>query len=75
MIYPMPEVYPWISSIFVAEEYRGHRISEKLIEVANQYAKSQGFTRTYIPSKHKGVYEKFGFYTMLCGQLENDGCV
>ncbi|MBP3702391.1 MAG: GNAT family N-acetyltransferase [Lachnospiraceae bacterium] len=39
----MPEIYTWVSSIFVAEEYRGHRISERLIETANQYAKSLGF--------------------------------
>lgn len=26
--YPLSEIYPWISSVFVTEEYRGHRISE-----------------------------------------------
>lgn len=60
--YPMPEIYPWVSSIFVAEEYRGHRISEGLIEAANQYAKSLGFKETYIPSEHIGLYEKYGYY-------------
>lgn len=43
--YPLPGIYPWVSSIFVTEEYRGHRISEKLIEAANQYAKSLGFKK------------------------------
>ena len=28
--YPLPEIYPWISTIFVSEEYRGHRISQRL---------------------------------------------
>lgn len=60
--YPMPEIYPWVSSIFVAEEYRGHRISERLIEAANQYAKSLGFKETYIPSEHIGLYEKYGYH-------------
>ena len=60
--YPLPEIYPWVSSIFVAEEYRGHRISEKLIEAANQYAKSLGFKKTYIPSEHVGLYEKYGYH-------------
>ncbi len=59
--YPMPEIYPWVSSIFVAEEYRGQRISEKLIEAANQYAKALGFKQTYIPSEHTGLYEKYGY--------------
>ena len=60
--YPVPEIYPWISSVFVTEEYRGHRISEKLIDFANEYAKEIGFDRTYIPSEHIGLYEKYGYH-------------
>lgn len=60
--YPLPELFPWISSVFVAENYRGHRISEKLIDFANAYAKEQGFNKTYIPSEHIGLYEKFGYH-------------
>lgn len=37
--YPLPEIFPWISTIFVSEEYRGRRISGKLIDAANEYAK------------------------------------
>ena len=59
--YPLPEIFPWISSVFVAEEYRGHRISEKMIAFANEYAKENGFDRTYIPSEHIGLYEKYGY--------------
>lgn len=59
--YPLSEIYPWISSVFVTEEYRGHRISEKLIDFANDYAKENGFNRTYIPSEHIGLYEKYGY--------------
>lgn len=59
--YPLPEIYPWVSSVFVSEDYRGHRISEKLIDFANEYAKECGFSRTYIPSEHIGLYEKFGY--------------
>ena len=59
--YPLPKIYTWISSVFVAEDYRGCRISEKLIDFANEYAKECGFERTYIPSEHIGLYEKFGY--------------
>lgn len=59
--YPLPEIFPWISSVFVSEDYRGHRISEKLIDFANEYAKTNGFDRTYIPSEHIGLYEKYGY--------------
>ena len=59
--YPMPEIYPWISTLFVSEEHRGKRISEKLIDFANSYAKNLGFDKTYIPSEHIGLYEKYGY--------------
>ncbi len=60
--YPLPEIYPWISSVFVSEDYRGQRISEKLICFANEYAKQNGFDKTYIPSIHTGLYEKYGYH-------------
>lgn len=59
--YPLPEIYPWISSVFVEEDYRGHRTSEKLIDFVNEYARDNGFDRTYIPSEHIGLYEKYGY--------------
>lgn len=59
--YPLPEIFPWISNVFVTEEYRGHRISEKMISFVNEYAKEKGFDRTYIPSEHIGLYEKYGY--------------
>lgn len=59
--YPLPEIYPWVSGVFVAEDYRGQRISEKLISFANEYAKEKGFDKTYIPSIHVGLYEKYGY--------------
>lgn len=59
--YPLPEIFPWISTLFVSEEYRGKRISKKLIDFANDYAKGIGFDKTYIPSVHIGLYEKYGY--------------
>lgn len=60
--YPLPEVFPWVSSVFVEEEYRGRRISEKMIAFANSYARKIGFDRTYIPTEHVGLYEKYGYH-------------
>ena len=59
--YPLPEVFPWISTLFVSETFRGNRISGKLIDFANEYAKDIGFNRTYIPTGHIGLYEKYGY--------------
>lgn len=69
--YPLPEIYPWISSIFVTEDYRGYRISEKLIDYANNYAKENGFEKTYIPTEYIGLYEKYGY--QYCKDIINYG--
>lgn len=29
--YPLPEIYPWVSCVFVSEDYRGQRVSEELL--------------------------------------------
>ena len=60
--YPLPEIFPWISTLFVSEAYRGNRISGKLIDFANQYAKEMGFENTYIPTEYIGLYEKYGYH-------------
>ena len=59
--YPLPDIYPWVSTLFVSEAYRGRRISAKLIDFANAYAKDMGFHKTYIPTEHIGLYEKYGY--------------
>lgn len=61
--YPAPEIFPWVSCIFVSEEYRGHRISGKLIGFANEYLRGCGFSRSYIPApiENVGLYEHYGY--------------
>jgi len=59
--YPMPDIYPWISCIFVTESARGHRISGQLIDFANEYARELGFKKSYIPTEYTGFYEKYGY--------------
>ena len=59
--YPLPEIFPWVSCVFVEKEYRGERISGALIDAANSYAKEQGFTKTYIPTEYTGLYERYGY--------------
>ena len=59
--YPDNRYSPWISSIFVGESHRGRRISRQMIRAAEDYARSRGFTRAYIPSDMTGFYEKYGY--------------
>lgn len=69
--YPNNKYFPWISTIFVDEEYRGKRISGHMIEAVIKYAKSLHFSHVYIPSDMVGFYEKYGFEKI--DELENYG--
>ena len=59
--YPLPDVFPWVSSVFVDEEYRGLRVSGRLIDSANRYLRDLGFVKSYIPSDKVGLYERYGY--------------
>lgn len=52
---------PYIGYLFVGEAFRGHRLSQQLIEYASQYLRRLGFRRVYLVSDHNGLYEKYGF--------------
>ena len=59
--YPENRYWPWISSMFVDERARGHRLSGRMIETVCRYAAETGFRKVYIPSDIAGLYEKYGF--------------
>ncbi len=55
------EYSPFIGFVFVDEKCRGKRVSEKMIHVAEDYAKSIGYEVIYLMSGEIGFYEKYGF--------------
>jgi len=55
------EYTPFIGFVFVDENYRGERISEKMINEACKYAQDSGYEVVYIMSGEQGFYEKYGF--------------
>lgn len=55
---------PFIGFMFVDESYRGHRLSEKMIETVCELARKQNYTKVYIMSGEIGLYEKYGFVKM-----------
>jgi predicted N-acetyltransferase YhbS len=59
----IPDVsyYPFIGFVFVDENYRGNRISEKLINFVINYAKKLDFRNIYLVSNQVNLYEKYGF--------------
>ena len=52
---------PYIGYLFVDEECRGNRLSQKLIVYSMKYLKSIGFDKVYLVSDHENLYEKYGF--------------
>jgi len=58
---PDAKYTPYISCIFVGEQYRGQRLSEKMILSVIEYAKKIKFNEVYIVSNHINLYEKYGF--------------
>lgn len=52
---------PYIRYMFVEEQYRGNRLSVKLISSVLRYAKEHGFEKVYLISDHVNLYEKYGF--------------
>ena len=59
--YPLPEIFPWVSTLFVSEAWRGQGICGRLIDHANAHARALGFDRTYIPTEFTGLYERYGY--------------
>jgi len=62
--YPENRYWPWISSLFVGEAFRGKRVSHLMIAEAERYAAGCGFEKVYIPSDMTGFYEKCGYRKM-----------
>lgn len=56
---------PFINLVFVDENFRGQRISKRLIDAALHYAKELGYKKVYLKSEHLGLYEKYGFQKIV----------
>ena len=74
----MPREYgcgPLIVFLFVAEKYRGNRLSEQMVNAACNVAKEQGFSAIYLMSGEVGLYEKYSFtkvgdYNTIYGSVD-----
>lgn len=52
---------PFVWFMFINEKYRWNRISEKMINWVEKYAKTLNFKKLYIVSDYKWLYEKYWF--------------
>ncbi len=70
--FPGSEYNPLLKWLFVEEQYRGQRLSQKLIEAVAEYAKELGYDQIFLTTWHKGLYEKYGF-VKICEKEVRDG--
>ena len=68
--HPVPSWRRWIAFIYVYPEYRGWRLSEKIVTFLEDEIRKLGETTVHILTQHQGLYEKFG-YTFV--REEDDG--
>jgi len=61
------DLYPWVCSIYIEEEHRGHAYGAVLLEKAKEDAKKGGFAHLYLCTDHIGYYEKYGFENIGTG--------
>ena len=52
---------PYVGYVFVEEDARGCRLSQRLIDAALREAARLGYRAAYLVSDHAGLYEKYGF--------------
>lgn len=65
----------YIQDVMVAPRYQGQGIGTKLMEMAIarlREMKVYMISVIYGEAELRSFYERFGFHTMLCGQLENE---
>lgn len=52
------DLFPWLSALYVKEEYRGTGIGKKLQNFLVEYARNQGFKELFLYTDINGYYEK-----------------
>lgn len=56
-----PDIYPWLTNVYVDEKYRGRGLSKLLVEHSIKEAKKLEIKELYLYTAHIGLYEKFGW--------------
>ena len=57
-----PDIYPWLINVYIDDAYRNKGYGRILIESVKKNARENlPFDEIYLYTKHKGLYEKFGW--------------
>ena len=57
-----PDIYPWLANVYIDKKYRGKGYGRMMLENLKDIAmKNLDFKELFLYTKHKGLYEKFGW--------------
>lgn len=56
-----PDLTPNICALYVEEDFRGQRLSEKILSEIEKYLSSKGISKVYLITDHEGLYERYGW--------------
>lgn len=58
----LPELTPWLSSVFVPPDYRGQGVATALVAEIEKIARQHGFTKIHVFNPiTQGIFEKMGW--------------
>jgi N-acetylglutamate synthase-like GNAT family acetyltransferase len=60
-IWTLPNIYPWLSNVYVDESQRGKGICAAMMKQVKQVCKKLGLAQLYLYTSHVGLYEKYGW--------------
>lgn len=66
------DLFPWLSALFVKENFRGKRIGQKLQNFLIEYCREVGFTELFLYTDICNYYEKTGWKYLEDG-IEHSG--
>ncbi len=66
------DLFPWLATLFVKEEYRHIGVGKKLQEKCIDVVRELGYEKLYLITDHKNYYEKMGWQFLEHAPL-NDG--
>ena len=56
-----PDIYPWLTNVYVDEKFRGQGISKILLNSVADNARALGLSKLYLYTKHTNLYERYGW--------------
>lgn len=65
------DLFPWMATLYVKEDYRNKGVGKKLQKISIEYAKQKNYSNLYLITEHDNYYEKTGWEYIEDAPLDN----